>query len=321
LKRVAYLFLAFAVSVAFAGESVTAPAPVSAAPAPEPEAPTEYPRKNLLADVHDVALLARLPVAPFTLIDARSASAYATGHIRGAYNVPSDDLQDTSNPPYFLPTLDTVKKVFSEARVHNKQRVIVYDDEDGRLAARVWFTLHAYGHEDVAILHGGLGKWKAAGKDVTDALPIEAALGTFEPSPKLRGVCEFADLAQYHVRVQSIGALPPTTLLDARSAKEYSGEDSRAKNPGHIPGAANVEWSALMLGKEKERVWRSAPQIHAILRIGGIDSQYPICVYDQAGGRSAHLYFTLYLMGFKNIVNYSAGWREYGNKDGVEVER
>jgi 3-mercaptopyruvate sulfurtransferase SseA len=55
--------------------------------------------------------------------------------------------------------------------------------------------------------------------------------------------------------------------------------------------------------------------------MAGIEREQKIAVYDQAGGRSAHLYFTLWLMGFPNVFNYVAGWREYGNREEVEVEK
>jgi len=137
-------------------------------------------------------------------------------------------------------------------------------------------------------------------------------------------------LPQFRTRVHTLGSLPPTTLLDARSLPEYTGEDARAKAGGHIPGAANIEWSALLAppvpalekgGKEGARLWRSPPEIHALLRMAGVESGQKIAVYDQAGGRSAHLCFTLWLMGFPNVFNYVAGWREYGNKEDVEIEK
>jgi 3-mercaptopyruvate sulfurtransferase SseA len=154
----------------------------------------------------------------------------------------------------------------------------------------------------------------------TDASPATSK-GTFEPAATLRGVAAFADLAQFRMRVHNLGQLPATTLLDARSMPEYMGEEARGKHAGHIPGAANVEWSGLMSGKERARVWRSASEIHAILRVGGVDREQKMCVYDQSGGRSSHLYFTLWLMGFDKVYNYTAGWREYGNRDDVEVEK
>ena len=68
-------------------------------------------------------------------------------------------------------------------------------------------------------------------------------------------------------------------------------------------------------------MWRAPQEIHATLCLANVDKSFPIAIYDQAGGRSAHLYFTLWLLGFDNIHNYVGGWREYGNRDDVEVEK
>jgi len=149
----------------------------------------------------------------------------------------------------------------------------------------------------------------------------QTAPGTFEPSKELRGVCSFDDLAQFRVRVHTLGKLPATTLIDARPLAEYLAEEVRGQIGGPIPGAANIEWSNLMAGAERTRMWRSPPEIHAILRIAGIDKEGKLAVYDQAGGRSAHLYFTLWLMGFEQVRNYVGGWREYSKKDDVEIEK
>ena len=229
-----------------------------------------------------------------------------------------------------MPKPKALKEIFAAAGINSASQVLVYDEDDGRLAARVWFTLHSYGHERVAILDGGLGKWRSEGRLVEPGpATAPAERGNFEPLPKPRGVCTFDELPQFRTRVHTLGSLPPTTLLDARSLAEYMGEDARAKKGGHMPGAANLEWSALLAapapaaanGKEGWRVWRSPPEIHAILRLAGIEREQKIAVYDQAGGRSAHLYFTLWLMGFPKVCNYVAGWREYGNREDVEIEK
>ena len=96
---------------------------------------------------------------------------------------------------------------------------------------------------------------------------------------------------------------------------------SNFNNAGIFPGAANLPWQSLMTGHESARVWRSPPEIHAILRLANAEKDYPIAIYDQAGGRSAHLYFSLWLMGYDNIRNYVGGWREYGNRNDAEIEK
>jgi len=305
------------------GKDAVAPAPGKDAVAPtELPAPKEFPRAEALASSAALAEEMRQAAGNLVLLDARSGAAFEAGHLAGAYNLESDALQDPQRPPYFMPAPEVIQNLFAAAGIHAASHVVIYDEDDARLAARVWFTLHAYGHGHAAILDGGVGKWRAEGRPLVEgrgAAPVQR--GNFTPLPALRGVCTFAELPQFQTRVHTLGSLPPTTLLDARTLPEYMGEDARAKAGGHIPGAANLEWRALLTGKEGARVWRSPPEIHAILRLAGVESGQKIAVYDQAGGRSAHLYFTLWLMGFPSAFNYVAGWREYGNREDVEIEK
>jgi len=289
----------------------------------EPPAPKDYLRPEVLINTDQLAeLLDKQSDPKLVVVDARSEQAFRKGHLSRAQSIESDLLQAPESPPYFIAGADVVKTFCTAAGIHADSRVVIYDEEDGRLAARVWFTLHTYGHERVCILNGGLGKWKDEQRRVTESSAEKPDKpGTFEPAAALRSVCTFDELAQFRTRVQTIGKLPPTTLLDARTQAEYMGEDSRAKIAGHIPGAVNIEWSSMLSGKPKSRVFRSAAEIHAILRLAAIERDQKIGIYDQAGGRSSHLFFTLWLMGFEKPSNYVAGWREYGNKESVEVEK
>jgi len=313
-----FLFAVCLLATAQAGETKPPAAPAEA----EAPAPKEFARPDALIGTDALAKQMQQAAARVVLVDARRRTGFEAGHIPGAVNIESDSLQDTERPPYYMLTPAALKQVCAAAGISAAGRVVVYDDDDGRLAARVWFTLHAYGHDRAAILDGGAGKWQGENRPWTAGAALPAATpGTFEPLALPRGVCMFEELAQYRTRVHTLGRLPPTTLLDARALREYMGEEVRGKNGGHIPGAANIEWCAMLAGKERQKVWRAPPEIHAILRMAGVERDQRIAVYDQAGGRSAHLYFTLWLMGFEKASNYVAGWREYGNREDVEIEK
>ena len=94
------------------------------------------------------------------VIDGRAAAAFKIGHISGARNIQSDLFQDPNLPPYYLPPPDAIKLICKQEGISADTRVIVDDEDDGRLAARIWFTLHAYGHEHVSMLNGGVAKWR-----------------------------------------------------------------------------------------------------------------------------------------------------------------
>ncbi len=290
-------------------------------PANEPPAPEKFARPEGLVSPETLAQWLDTPGTKIVLIDGREGTAFKLGHIPGARNIQSDLFQDPNLPPYYLPPGEALKFICKQEGISADSRVVVYDEEDGRLAARIWFTLHAYGHEHVSILNGGVAKWREAKRGWTPSLPAVEGTGTFAPLPVPRGVCSYIELPLYRVRVKVMGKLPTIALLDARSRAEYMGDDLRGKAGGHIPGAANFPWQSMMTGPENGRVWRVPAEIHAMLRLANVDRNFPIAIYDQAGGRSAHLYFTLWLMGYDDIRNYVGGWREYGNRDDAEIEK
>jgi thiosulfate/3-mercaptopyruvate sulfurtransferase len=290
-------------------------------PLTEPAAPDRYGRPDALTQTAQLAQWLESTTEKTVVIDGRETASFKLGHIVGARTIQSDLFQDSDLPPYFMPPAEAIRHICAQEGIGPDTRVVVYDQADGRLAARIWFTLHAYGHDRVSILNGGLARWQEEHRAVNTSLPTLDGSGTFVPKSELRGACAFADLPRYRVRVTTMGKLPTATLLDARTRAEYMGEDARGIVGGHIPGAVNLPWSAMLTSPDNGSLWRSPQEIHTILRLANVDRGVPIALYDQAGGRSAHLYFTLWLMGFDNISNYIAGWREYGNHPEVEVEK
>ena len=321
--------LALSLSVFAVDQGVDPAALPSLAASNEPPAPTAFTHPEALLDPAALAKLLDTPGSKVVLLDARDDGAFKLGHIPGARNLQSDLFQDPQRPPFFMPPPEAIKRIAAQEGIDAATRLVVYDEEDGRLAARIWFTFHAHGHEHVSILNGGAAKWRAEhkAKDIdrdrgwSAELPPFDGRGTFEPLVLPRNVCAFEDLPRYRMRVQSIGKLPPVALLDARSRAEFQGEDSKDKNGGHIPGAANVPWTSVLSGKEGSRAWKSPQEIHALLRVIGVDKNVPIAIYDQAGGRSAHVYFTLWLLGFSELKNYVGGWRDYSARAGIEIEK
>ncbi|MCZ7647008.1 MAG: rhodanese-like domain-containing protein [Planctomycetota bacterium] len=208
--------------------------------------------------------------------------------------------------------------------------MVVYDAEGGRLAARVWLTIWASGHERVAILNGGLNKWRDEAREVTRD-PPPAREGAWQPLQTPRNVLGLEDVARFRPHATP-GEMPASTLLDARTYQEFMGADVRAKHGGHIPGAVNLPFDAFLEAvspkqadpNSKEQpyhVWRSPQEIHGILRAACVRPGQPLAVYCQSGGRAAHLQFSLLLMGFADTANYMGSWREYGNRDDVDIEK
>lgn len=161
--------------------------------------------------------------------------AYEKGHIPGAVFMHCDrDLAGAMtglNGRHPLPDPDRLALRLGEAGIGSKTQVVVYDDAQGMIAGRLWWLLRWLGHDQVALLDGGLQAWQAAGGPmVAESRPRQPV--TFVP--KLRDSMVDADY------VQSFLTTSRMYLVDARSADRFRGENETIDPvAGHIPGAVN----------------------------------------------------------------------------------
>ena len=100
-------------------------------------------------------------------------------------------------------------------------------------------------------------------------------------------------------------------IVDARSPKQYSGEEGEEIRRGHIPGAKNVFWETTLEGDEV-RVWKKKEDLEKIFVESGVTKDKEIIVYGRTGRKASHLYFTLkYVLGFPNVRLYRGAWVEW----------
>ncbi len=162
--------------------------------------------------------------------------SYREGHLPGAVFIDLDrDLSGQAGPGgrHPLPETERFQAAMRAAGVRQDRPVVAYDDGDCLPAARAWWMLRYYGHNDVRVLDGGYRAWLAAGLTVTTADPASApAPGDFTARPGQMPMLDApaaAELARTGL------------LLDVRAAERYRGE----KEPvdpvaGHIPGAVSA---------------------------------------------------------------------------------
>ena len=70
-----------------------------------------------------------------------------------------------------------------EAGVRADRPVVVYDDWEGRAAARAWWLLRHHGHRDVRVLDGGWSAWLAARRSRSRPGRRAPEAGDFAPTP------------------------------------------------------------------------------------------------------------------------------------------
>ena len=166
--------------------------------------------------------------------------SYRRGHLPGAVFVDLD--RDLAGPPgpagrHPLPDPAAFQAAMRAAGVSHGRPVVVYDDGDATIAARGWWMLRYFGHQDVRVLDGGYRAWADAdpktpgSREVSTAEPAPAP-GDFTASPGHLPVLDAAG-AQAAARTG--------LLLDARAGERYRGETEPADPvAGHIPGAVSA---------------------------------------------------------------------------------
>lgn len=194
--------------------------------------------------VSAVALSERLGDPGWVVVDCRfrltepeaGYRAYRAGHIPGArYAHLDDDLARKPAPGegrHPLPDSDTFARTLSALGIGNDSEVVVYDDQAGAIAARLWWMLRWVGHDRVAVLDGGLKAWEA------QSLPLSQDEPAVEP-------CDYVIERvrdDWVVSTAELEGFDPehTMLFDARSEPRFRGE-SEPIDPvaGHVPGARN----------------------------------------------------------------------------------
>src|SRR6267154_4712002 len=110
---------------------------------------------------------------------------YAKGHIPGARQIRLGDIAITRDGiPNELSSVEVLQRVFSEAGVSNSSRVVLYGERYNLLAARAYFTLDYLGvAARVALLDGGIEKWKAERRPLSTEIP-QAKTATLAVSPR-----------------------------------------------------------------------------------------------------------------------------------------
>ena len=161
-------------------------------------------------------------------------SQYREAHIPGAVFASLD--RDLSAPKtgrngrHPLPDPDAFIQWLSRNGVTQADHVVCYDGGNGAMAARLWWLLRWFGHENVAVLDGGFAKWTKEGRPVTAEIPTYPASTYHGEMNENRAVG-----ARYVWR-----NLPHVFLLDARAPERYRGEKEPIDpEAGRIPGALN----------------------------------------------------------------------------------
>jgi thiosulfate/3-mercaptopyruvate sulfurtransferase len=196
--------------------------------------------------------------------------------------------------------------------VTNTARIVVYDQRGLFSAARAWWMFRIFGHDEVAVLDGGLPAWIAAGGALETGAPAAAAPAVFTATFRPGMVRSLDQMKANLITHEAI-------VVDARATGRFNGsvpEPRAGMKSGHIPGARSIPFGEVLdAGK-----MRSADELRARFAQAGIDGGTPVITSCGSGVTAAVLSLAMVVAGLPEAPIYDGSWSEWGSRDDTPVE-
>jgi thiosulfate/3-mercaptopyruvate sulfurtransferase len=264
---------------------------------------------KFVADQKVCVVDASLPLVG-TKTDMRAQ--YLECHIPGAMFFDIDDIADPNSAlPHMIPSEEIFAEKVAALGISNDCKVVAYDQHGIYSAARAWWMFRCFGHDNVAVLDGGLPAWRAMGYPfgVKEEAPRAAEFtATFRPE-LVRSV------ERVLANVDSAGE----QVVDARGAGRFDGTDEEPRKElrrGHIPGSLNVPYADIVA----DGCMVDSKVLADAFEAGGVDPSKPIVTSCGSGITACILALGLYLNGHEDAAIYDGSWTEWGGRDDTPID-
>lgn len=245
--------------------------------------------------------------------EARDAQAgFRAAHIPGARFFDVDEVADHDTTlPHMVPTPGRFERLMGQMGVGNDSRVVFYDQRGLFSAARGWWLMGLFGHDEAAVLDGGLPKWMQEGRAVEHGEPGPPQPTRFQASlraSRLRGIGDM------------MGADPERIVLDARAAGRFRGTDPEPRPglpSGHMPGSRNLPFASVL---NPDGTMLPPDRLREIFAHTGVDGSKPVVTSCGSGVTATVLTLALRRAGLPIGAVYDGSWTEWASRPDTAKE-
>lgn len=201
---------------------------------------------------------------------------------------------------YPMPSPAKMATMFANKGINEKTKVVVYDNQNGGMAAgRVWWMLHYLGNDHVAVLEGGFSSWKEKGFKTTSEIPSPSP-AQFKPNVRHS---QRVGAREVREKLDDENAI----LIDARASERFAGKtETLDAKAGHIPKALNYFWKGILT---EENLWKSTEEL--VSHFEALPKEKEIIVYCGSGISACPNILALKEAGYNNVKLYPGSWSDW----------
>lgn len=240
---------------------------------------------------------------------------FLAAHIPGAHYFDIDVVSDhASDLPHMFPSEAVFNEAVGAMGIANSDMVITCDGGKLTGACRVWWMFRAFGHGNVAVLDGGVGKWRTEQRRLEsgEAAVSQTSNYTADFHPELvRDVNDILRLTGDRGDDEQI--------IDARAAGRFAGtapEPREGMRSGHMPGAYNVPYDQLL---QDDGTLKPADELKTLFVGAGADLGEPVVTSCGSGVSAAVLLLALDVLGHQQTALYDGSWSEWGSRQDTPI--
>jgi len=252
----------------------------------------------------------------YETVKGKKVVSVVAGHVPGAHwvdwhKVRVKRMQNGKEVGKLIPEKADFEQFMQALGVDNDDAVVIVPlglGEDFTHATRLYWQMKYFGHDDMAVLDGGLANWLDSGFEGQSGQSAKVEAGDW----KAKG--ERDEILATYAEVRDAVGSDDVQLLDARPVNQFMGVFSKSKTvPGHLEGAIDVPWSLLVRADGASATFLPADSYKSMFQYKGIDTDEPIITYCNSGNLASGLWFVTHeIVGADDVQLYDGSMKEYG---------